>query len=158
MALHKHALIQFLKEFNIPKPTTFEDRIIIQKIVYFAKYLGIEFDYNFNIYFRGPYSSELAKDYYDIDNDWTSVKEPLSISSEQIKKINFIRYKSIAWLEIASTLLAVKSANPNFTENELINHVYSIKRDIIDTQCKSNKKSPKEFLSGIYYELKTEFL
>lgn len=142
MATNKHILIQLLKKFNIKRPDTLDDRVKIQKIVYFAKNFGIEFNYNFNIYFRGPYSPELAKDYYNLaDDEWESVKEPLNISSEQERKINFIKDKSVRWLEIASTIHAVKSSNPHITEEKLISHVNFL------------KNTPKNFLSEIYHEL-----
>ena len=64
-------LIAFLKaleketgyKFNIEK---LEDRLLIQKIVYIARYFGIDLGYHFDCYIRGPYSSELADDYYKL--------------------------------------------------------------------------------------------
>ena len=49
---------------------TFEDRVRLQKFVYLAKHFGIDLKYNFNLYIRGPYSSELADDYYKIERDY----------------------------------------------------------------------------------------
>ncbi len=64
-------LIAFLKalekktghKFNIEK---LEDRLLIQKIVYIARYFGIDLGYHFDRYLRGPYSTELADDYYKL--------------------------------------------------------------------------------------------
>ena len=64
-------LIAFLKalerktghKFNIEK---LEDRLLIQKIVYIARFFGIDLGYHFDCYIRGPYSSELANDYYKL--------------------------------------------------------------------------------------------
>jgi len=64
-------LVAFLKviekktghKFNIEK---LEDRLLIQKIVYIARFFGIDLGYHFDRYLRGPYSTELADDYYKL--------------------------------------------------------------------------------------------
>ena len=64
-------LVAFLKtiemkagyKFNIEK---LEDRLLIQKIVYIARYFGIDLGYEFDCYIRGAYSTELAEDYYKL--------------------------------------------------------------------------------------------
>lgn len=46
----------------------FDDRLLLQKKVYFLQEFGIPFGYLFGWYFRGPYSSELAKDGFEIES------------------------------------------------------------------------------------------
>ncbi len=44
----------------------YENRLMLQKIVYLAQSAGLGFGYNFSWYLRGPYCSELTKDYFDL--------------------------------------------------------------------------------------------
>ena len=47
--------------------SNFEDRIKLQKYVYFAQKMGINLGYNdFELYLRGPYSKKLARDYQEL--------------------------------------------------------------------------------------------
>jgi uncharacterized protein YwgA len=43
-----------------------EARVRVQKIAYFLKQLGFGFDYEFDQYYHGPYSQDLANDYYTL--------------------------------------------------------------------------------------------
>jgi uncharacterized protein YwgA len=49
-----------------------EARIRVQKAVYFLKRLGFDLGYEFSLYYHGPYSPELAYDYYSLAKrgDW----------------------------------------------------------------------------------------
>ena len=53
-------------KFNI---NSSEERFQIQKIAFIFKTMGMELNYNFHLWKHRPYSSSLAKDYYDINND-----------------------------------------------------------------------------------------
>ncbi|ADB57086.1 hypothetical protein [Archaeoglobus profundus] len=90
---------------------TFEDRLKLQKIVYIAKHFGIDLGYEFNEYIRGPYSPDLADDYYSLNEKWSDLRcleEPLTC--EEVEKlIEFLRGKSTAELEgIATGLMFLK--------------------------------------------------
>ena len=43
----------------------FDDRLTIQKLTYILKELGVNFNYRFNWYWRGPYSPSLAHDAFN---------------------------------------------------------------------------------------------
>ncbi|MGC9069669.1 MAG: hypothetical protein ACP5IZ_11995, partial [Thermoprotei archaeon] len=64
----------------------FDIRLKIQKIVYLLKYITKEFNYDFSLYLRGPYSPELAKDYFSItdENIYGNPKQVLSNNSINI--------------------------------------------------------------------------
>lgn len=47
----------------------YEHRLIAQKTVYLLKRKGINFEYGFNLYVRGPYSPQLANDYFIHSDD-----------------------------------------------------------------------------------------
>ena len=44
----------------------FRHRLIVQKLVYLLQSFGIDLDYRFRWYLYGPYSTELAKDAYNL--------------------------------------------------------------------------------------------
>ena len=50
------------REFRLEE---FDDRLLLQKIVYMLQKAGINFGYYFSWYLRGPYSAGLAKDAYE---------------------------------------------------------------------------------------------
>ncbi len=44
----------------------FNNRLKIQKYVYLVKYYGLDMNYDYNTYLHGPYSQQLAWDYYSL--------------------------------------------------------------------------------------------
>lgn len=145
------AFIKFLKDdcgfdFDI---NSFNHRLMLQKYVLIAKFVGWNNNYLYNMYIRGPYSSELANDYYGLqgakisDADYTDILP--SFDRERFKKI--INDKSIKWLEVGTTLLSLyKNNKSKMDRSELIRFV--IKRAI---EIKSNY-DPK-FIIDVFYEL-----
>jgi len=93
-ALKKHCKYRFDVD-------NLESKIKLQKYVYFAREFGLEFPYEFNLYIYGPYSPDLAKDYYSINRIDV---EPMELPEEFI---NFLSGKDVNWLEIASTYLMI---------------------------------------------------
>jgi len=84
----------------------FDDRLKLQKIVYIAKYFDIDLGYTFNEYLRGPYSPELANDYYKLNKLWNSdeLKDLKPLDDERLKKlIEFLKDKSTNELEGIAT-------------------------------------------------------
>lgn len=65
-----HHLITYFHElFNEPiNMQTFNDRLLLQKRVYFLQEFGAPFGYSFGWYIRGPYSSELARNGFEIES------------------------------------------------------------------------------------------
>lgn len=103
----------------------FQDRLRLQKIVYIAKYFGIDLGYYFDLYIRGPYSSELADDYYAIENKFGG--ELPKVSEELVSKFaqneNLLKFAEMLkkyhmesyTLELIATLLIYmknRSINP----------------------------------------------
>ena len=144
--------IQFLRDncgfvFNI---NNFNHRIILQKYVFIAKSLGWNCpDYAYNIYMRGPYSPELAKDYYALDDEQisnTDYKKNL-LKFDQVKFIQVIQGKTVDWLEIATTLVSLYNNNRHrMSHDELISFVYERA-----TEIKSNHNP--DFIAYIFHEL-----
>ncbi len=145
------AFVKFLKtdcgfDFDI---NSFNHRLMLQKYVLIAKSVGWDNDYLYNMYIRGPYSSELADDYYRLqnvqisDSDYTDTLQ--TFDKEAFKTI--IYNKNIKWLEVGATLLSLyKNNKAKKARGELIRFV--IKRA---TEIKSNY-DPK-FIIDVFYEL-----
>jgi uncharacterized protein YwgA len=59
-------LIALIKESGIKvNVDNFQDRLILQKLVYLLKLSGINLGYSFSLYVRGPYSPDLTKEFYE---------------------------------------------------------------------------------------------
>jgi uncharacterized protein YwgA len=101
----------------------FDSKVKLQKYVYLSNYFGSNLDYNFNLYIHGPYSPDLAKDYYYLSENKTVVVEPLV--DEKFFKL--IEGKTIKWLEIATTYKLIKDKNPRESEDEIIRLVKIVK-------------------------------
>jgi len=122
--------------FNIED---FDDRLKLQKYVFISKYFGFNHDYSYNLYIRGPYSSDLANDYYDISNNEINSNSSLEMNINSFSSL--IKDKNIKWLESAATMLSLYfNYNSNYTKknkidsNRLIKETSTIKHRIdIDT-------------------------
>lgn len=64
------ALKAFLDELELPPAiSTLQERKLIQKGVLLGQTLGgVDLGYSFSWYIRGPYSTQLAKSYYELDH------------------------------------------------------------------------------------------
>lgn len=84
----------------------FNSRLTLQKLVFIAQEIfGLRLGYDFSIYLRGPYSRDLAYDYYHLPSE--SADLPLF---DREGFLNLVRGKSMRWLEIASTVVAIYKA------------------------------------------------
>ena len=115
----------------------FTTRVRVQKLVYLLRDIVPEFrGYDFSLYIRGPYSPELADDYYriihegmDIDRLANSYKPPRE-AVELLRKL--VDIEDIRMLELAATILDIYKAytrNPvvELTQERLIRHLKIIK-------------------------------
>lgn len=104
----------------------FEDRIKAQKLAYIMqKLLGKQL-YDFNFYVRGPYSHELAVEYFDYRNDFVNGNSDYKVIKTDYEELE--RVKSLLNslnqndLEIVASLLYLrkeKSLDENKAELEL---------------------------------------
>ncbi|MGL6299004.1 MAG: hypothetical protein ACRC1M_07555 [Methanobacteriaceae archaeon] len=162
-------LINFIKflnnelgfSFNID---IFNHRLKLQKYVFLAKVFGWNHNYDYSLYIRGPYSPELAEDYYKISTK-KKVKSLDILSSSNYSPSNYsineldlntngfitlVRDKNISYLEVATTMLSLYSAyTTKFKNNidELIEDTYSMKPNV-----------SKNLINKVAYELRDENL
>lgn len=60
-------LNMYLTKLGVPpRIKTINDRKRVQKAIYLAQAAGADLSYDYNWYLRGPYSPELANDYYQM--------------------------------------------------------------------------------------------
>lgn len=141
-------VIAILKHLDLnledPKrPINFQTRLIIQKIVFLSKFLGVKLNrYKFNLYRNGPYSPALTADYYQ-DNDLiTTLVISVQLTPEErfiIEKINDLllnhplnEYHQAEFLEAVSTALFIKYYNENLMDDELFEKTKSEKPFLSD--------------------------
>ncbi len=84
----------------------FEDKLVVQKIIYLLQLKGVRFGYRFSLYVRGPYSPDLTKDLYTnakelarIDSKESLVKNDLTLIRNLPETINLTPSR----LEVAAT-------------------------------------------------------
>ncbi|MGB9762639.1 MAG: hypothetical protein ACPLW7_01275 [Minisyncoccia bacterium] len=125
----------------------FDIRLKIQKIVYLLKYITKEFNYDFSLYLRGPYSPELAKDYFSItdENIYGNPKQVLSNNSINI--VNDLKSKDNIWLEVASTIILMYSYNENW---EI---AVKMTKEFKDNVLKENGKN-QNYVDQVFLDLK----
>ena len=103
----------------------FTFRLKVQKFVYISKYFGWNHSYKYILYIRGPYSSALADEYYNED---ILKYSPLKIDGFDLNSFNdFIKGKSIHYLESSSTILYYMGIEENFTRRDAIEKLNKIK-------------------------------
>lgn len=154
--MSKTELAYLLKKLNIDinkvksdNEEGMEERIRLQKIVYFAKILGAHFNYNHSLYLHGPYSQRLARDYYSLSQE-DIIKSPTSRDIDNIlPRIEEIYQKDTIWLETAATLINVKINNRRLSWNQIKDHVYDIKHDIL---FRGNKN--RKYVDTVFEDLK----
>ena len=101
----------------------FSDRFMMQKGCYILNSWGYGPMYNFSLYIRGPYSSELADDYYAISN----LGGVTTVPDEAIYKLADVMKKGVEYTEAYATVLLVMNNNPNRTSAEIMSKALSIK-------------------------------
>lgn len=112
-----NSFIKALEDANILKfnKNRFNHRLKLQKYVYIANLYGLRANYDYSLYIHGPYSSELADDYYTIED--FSNEEPMQLDR---RFINLVNGKTERWLELASTIIMLNKRYPTITREDLI--------------------------------------
>ena len=112
------ALELVLKALGLPaKIDKLADRILLQKAIYLAQEAGVNLGYRFSWYVRGPYSTSLTRDYYDLkiasadDEEEPHGKilhDSLKSKIDQIAPImqvpSSVELSQSHWLELVSSL------------------------------------------------------
>jgi len=128
---------------------SFELRLRIQKIMFFLNRNNLDGDlnYSYSIYLRGPYSPDLAKDYFTITEDEFNEAKNLFDNESLLKRtIEFLNKKDLLWLEVASTLRYL--IDGGYEKDEAIDRVMELKDYIL----KENNKD-YNYVKGVLEEM-----
>ena len=111
------------KELGLPESiASLDDRKALQKAIYLAQAAGVPLGYGFSWYLRGPYSSTLAKDYYNMPVvDLSSTNAP-KLKSEFVDRLQKVRaiigderrpqgVKVPEWLELIASVHYLSSVS-----------------------------------------------
>ena len=101
----------------------FMDRLIMQKGCYILNSWGFGPFYKYRLYIRGPYSSELADDYYELKK----IGDSTDIPDNVILGLSEILAKGIEYTEAYATVLLVKTVNPGCSDSEIMETAMRIK-------------------------------
>ena len=108
----------YLDELGVPTDiTTVADRKRLQKAVYLGQLFGVGLSYHYSWYLKGPYSTALTRDYYDLaealasgDRDFEgkslheSVKERIEKTKPLMEVPQDVDLRPEDWLELISSL------------------------------------------------------
>src|SRR5689334_9264229 len=82
------ALNLTIEALGLPADTgSLEDRVKLQKAVYLAQAAGLSLGYRYSWYVRGPYSTDLTKDYFALPTSLSSEDEGLKLSPAAMNAI-----------------------------------------------------------------------
>lgn len=89
---------------------TFDDRLMVQKIPYLAQIYGVDLNYHYFWYLRGPYSKDVASDGLEIvsSNDDTTVIEMQDKNMQEFADIIKPHMNEPKWLEIAASVIYLR--------------------------------------------------
>ena len=86
----------------------FINRLKLQKYTLLAKYFGMPFHYQHDIYIYGPYSRQLAKDYYSLaEENRKQYDQTSKFLPDTFRETDFLNavHNDPDWLEVATTFV-----------------------------------------------------
>lgn len=93
MLSRSKAVFGLLKRVRELDSTKFEDRLCAQKILYILQQgFGFHFDYNYEWYLYGPYSSKLSQDFYNVKNTYNLEEASFKSKDLENKFINALNF------------------------------------------------------------------
>jgi len=138
-------IISIIKYLNVSLErikSSFSSRLKLQKLAYICKALGINLNYKFSLYIRGPYSPGLTNDYYKNPRLIDSLDSDYNLNEKDIKVLDKIgdyilshyinENHEIDLLESISTILYLSEKDPDKLDDELFADVKEIKPKISD--------------------------
>ncbi len=120
---------------GIEKPISingFCDKLKIQKIAYLAHTYGVDLDYPFEWYIRGPYCRQVSEHVHEIINAKTGHTDFAGLDESKITKFGELLRPYINdtdWLEIAGSLVYLR--NENYAERPLEDIIGYLIEDLI---------------------------
>lgn len=109
---------------HFPDIEKFSDRLTMQKGCYILNSWGYEPVYEYGLYIRGPYSKELADDYYEMHGN---VSGDTNVSESDLSKLKDLYVKGLPYVEAYATVLLLKNSNPNVASNKILDRALELK-------------------------------
>lgn len=109
---------------HFPDVEKFSDRLAMQKGCYILNSWGYEPAYRYGLYIRGPYSSELADDYYEMHG---KVHGDTNVSESDLSRLKELYSKGLSYVEAYATVLLLKNSNPNVVSNKILDRALELK-------------------------------
>jgi hypothetical protein len=134
-----------------PNIQSYRWRFLIQKTVYLAQALGLPTDYVFTIYVAGPYSPQLACDYFAQANKIGSLETNYDLNPEDMACLSKMKaccdlYKDLSLMECTSTVVYLMKDSSGITDDELFTCIRSLKPYLSDSTCVIGINKAKELL------------
>lgn len=121
---------QLLKRIgNFDKMRSFEDRLILQKTIYFLQNFGLYFGYRFSWYVYGPYSPSLASDGFDLAEHYDQLPsyefadEDAEERFEQFLAFLGEKRSDPQWLEALASVHSLRRLYPRDSQEEIVKRV-----------------------------------
>ena len=115
----------------------FNDRLTMQKGCYILNSWGFGPKYRYGLYIRGPYSSELADDYYKLDGD---IGGGTDVPEEAVSRLRSIFDKGLGYAEAYATVLLIVNNSPGASHESIRRRALEIKphlRAEVEEACAS---------------------
>lgn len=129
---------------------SFEGRFVIQKVTYLLKILGMDINYRFSLYIKGPYSTQLASDYYDpkiiVENAMLTDKEKEIVNKLFTEISNVLVSRDLELLEALVTASYIIKEQGVLSNDELFERIKKLKPYLSDTKVIVGINSAKELL------------
>jgi uncharacterized protein YwgA len=120
------------------KNKDYRGRFFTQKTVFLAKALGINLPYSFTPYVAGPYSRDLACDYYANTDKVESLNSDYELSNQEIEILDKIKscsgiYHSMTLMEATATTVYLKQQTPQLSDDDLFVELKRFKPHLTDS-------------------------
>ncbi|MGC8618833.1 MAG: hypothetical protein ACP5UZ_08930 [Thermoplasmata archaeon] len=123
----------------------FDKRLRLQKMVYLIQHETKEFNYDFSLYLRGPYSRDLAREYYNLTNKYSESEEPLGPRSRELAAE--LSKRDNLWLEIASTIVMFSKT---YGTEKAVERTKEFKEKILNSE-----KKPLSYVDSVFEDIRS---
>lgn len=134
-----------------PDINTYKWRFIVQKTTHLAQCLGLQTKYWFTIYVAGPYSPQLAGDYYHNQAKVNALETEYALVASEEKALMKIKeccnlYEDMSLMESTSTVVYLILENPNLRDGDIIARMHILKPHISESTRIISISKAKELL------------
>jgi uncharacterized protein YwgA len=134
-----------------PNVHEYRGRFFTQKTAFLAKALGMEITYDFTVYVAGPYSRELTCDYYAQSTKLQSLQTDYELTQPDVRVLKKIKtcsdiYDNMGLMEAVSTIVYLKTQNPELTDDHLYVRLKRLKPHLTDGERTIGITRAKELL------------